>query len=391
MSKVKAQHRDAALRELLADGDLMHCTPAELARWQSTDCGLVGVAAWTEALAVCAKYEPLRALYQRRELPRQINQPQASCLRSAGVDLWRLRHDLLHLPVYERVVVGTCRVQRVSCEYGTRWLIGDDRQPYNEFDALMALKEQYMTEMNEVEVSYEPRIAELIGWAVLRAGMLQPDALAVYAALLRFAADDRRDGEPPSNKELGAACGGISDKRVRAALEELVNGGLITVENREGRSPLYGFCGTLSTPPQNGRGHISYIYKSQDSLQEEEKEFATPAKNGGGGKVDQNPEQTAAVVGLLKAWKDASGTVGSPFANRTYRAQALELHKAGVTPDDVTRYVKSLVSDPFWKKNGVKWGKVASSVRAWAGKLAQPEAKPAQPAVDVPRTDYGGL
>lgn len=389
MSEVKASEYEAALRAMLADGDLLHVPAQELARYQETDCGLIGAAAWKKAQAVCVKYEPLRALYQRREPPAHIHKPQASCLLSDGIDLWRLRYDLFRLPICEKVLVGSCLVQRVRCDYGTRWLIGDNTTLFNEFDALMALKGQYMDEQVQAQPTFSDDIAALLGWAVLRAGKVTPDALAVYANLLRFAADDTRNGEPPTNKELGAACG-INDKRVRVAVDELVTRKLIAVESREGRPPLYAFLGKLSTPVIFDRGH-SYIYKSQESLQEGNQESAPLPKSTGVAKVDANPEETKAINALLTAWVSATGSGKSPYKNKTMRAEALNLHKFGVTDNDVRKYVDDLRTNvPWHKKNNVSWSKVVDNVRAWAGKLSKPEAAP-KPAATMPTVDYGGL
>lgn len=363
------QQREAALKMLLAEADFVHWTPLELAEDVPTERGLVGEPIWRQALQLVGRYEPLRPLFARRNPQSRGNGRPA--LAAANIDLWRLRWDLEHLVLGADLLVGDVRVKRVVSKYGARWWVSTLDKSCDLFEALLALKEHYM---QDTGMASRVKRQINIDIGLLRDGALSVDALAIYLHLIAFAKDSLRDGEPPTTRELAKAAG-ISDRRVVAAIKELETKGVIVVEARQGKPSLYAFPDWSSTPPQICMGS-SYISLSDDSNhQDGDKESATPRKSAGGGKKsDHSPEETQAIAALLKAWKDASGTAGSPFANKTYRMQALELHHFGVNDDDVTRYVKSLQSEPFWKRTGVSWAQVCKGVRAWAGKLDKPAA-----------------
>lgn len=77
---------------------------------------------------------------------------------------------------------------------------------------------------------------------------------------------------------------------------------------------------------------------------------------------NENPEHNA-IVALIRAWKDASGSAKSPFGNTTIRGEALELHHRGVTPQDVIDFVTHLrQNDKFWKSKEIHWSKVAGEI-----------------------------
>jgi hypothetical protein len=79
--------------------------------------------------------------------------------------------------------------------------------------------------------------------------------------------------------------------------------------------------------------------------------------------VDPN---AAAISAIIDAWVKSSGSLsGNIFANKTIRASALNMHTAGITPDDVTEYVKEQRRDAWHASRIVSFAKVADNVLGW--------------------------
>jgi hypothetical protein len=86
--------------------------------------------------------------------------------------------------------------------------------------------------------------------------------------------------------------------------------------------------------------------------------------------VDAAPEGPAVprdtIPAIIKAWLDSSGVIDSKaYGKKGYRAIAEDLINAGITADDVTRFVKARRTDPFWSDKGISLHHVATNIVTW--------------------------
>lgn len=76
-----------------------------------------------------------------------------------------------------------------------------------------------------------------------------------------------------------------------------------------------------------------------------------------------------AIAALIHAWLTASGTINPrAYVNSTLREQARALHKQGISPADVTRYIEDKRLDKFWETKEIKLSKVAAEIVAFLHK-----------------------
>ena len=81
---------------------------------------------------------------------------------------------------------------------------------------------------------------------------------------------------------------------------------------------------------------------------------------------DDKKQRDAALVALIKAWKDSTGDLNpNAYANKTWRAGAAAMVDAGLTPEDVARYLDDLNEDSFWGGRAVPFMHVVSNIQAW--------------------------
>lgn len=87
----------------------------------------------------------------------------------------------------------------------------------------------------------------------------------------------------------------------------------------------------------------------------------TPRKNG-----KPTPEENKAIGKLIKVWIDEQSIIDSKAYTKTgYRSVALDLHRAGITPDDLQGFIVERKTDPFWKDKTIPWGTVQKDIATW--------------------------
>jgi len=103
-------------------------------------------------------------------------------------------------------------------------------------------------------------------------------------------------------------------------------------------------------------------------------------------------EENKAIGDLIKAWMDAADNF-QPYAyqNKTWRAQAVNLHKQGITPDNVKTFIAGLRSDRFWRDKVIEWSKINGGIIPYlkAHNLMAPRYKSADTSgMDLPDDPY---
>lgn len=117
------------------------------------------------------------------------------------------------------------------------------------------------------------------------------------------------------------------------------------------------------------------------------------APNGASASKQKATTDNATIGALIEAWHTASNNGQSPgYNNKTRRAEALALHKDGITPQHVKAFVEYRQRDNFYKDKAVSWACVAGNIKVWATSTKPATTngaayKPAEPLPDVRQTE----
>lgn len=118
-------------------------------------------------------------------------------------------------------------------------------------------------------------------------------------------------------------------------------------------------------------GKESLHRTEKETIQKETKDSAAdaakPAKPKKPRAPKADPEVSKAIGAVIKAWKDAlpADPISDVYQNRGIRKVAEEIHKAGYTPEQITRYMEAQYEEPFWRGKYMKLEHVALNMPAW--------------------------
>lgn len=94
-----------------------------------------------------------------------------------------------------------------------------------------------------------------------------------------------------------------------------------------------------------------------------------------------SPEETAksenkAIGDLIKVWLEEQSIIDSKAYSKTgYRSIAKDLHRAGVTPDDLKGFLTYYNAQGFWKDKAIPWSYVQANIQKWKELQSKPPEK----------------
>lgn len=90
----------------------------------------------------------------------------------------------------------------------------------------------------------------------------------------------------------------------------------------------------------------------------------------------ETKDENKAISELIQVWIESQKIIDSKAYGKTgYRSVARDLHRAGITPEDIKQFIAVRNQDVFWKDKTIPWSHIQANISTWKAQRNTPPPK----------------